>query len=256
MEKVYTDYVNAVNKMTSEILAEEMEKIEQVSQLFAKTIGNDFLVHTYGSGHSRMAVEEVFPRYGSFPGFHPIVELSMTFHNQVVGANGQRQAMFIENVEGLAEQILRNFVIKSDDVFLLFSTTGVGNVVVEMALEAKKRNLTVVAVTSVTNGLNTDAKHSSGKKLIDVADIVIDNHVPLGDAAVQIDNLKYRVSPVSTIGNTLIVNLFKARTAQLLTEAGHPPFVLTSSHYIGKEASKQVFEDTYNDYRRRVFRNE
>lgn len=256
MEKVYTDYVNAVNKMTSEILAEEMEKIEQVSQLFAKTIGNDFLVHTYGSGHSRMAVEEVFPRYGSFPGFHPIVELSMTFHNQVVGANGQRQAMFIENVEGLAEQILRNFVIKSDDVFLLFSTTGVGNVVVEMALEAKKRNLTVVAVTSVTNGLNTDAKHSSGKKLIDVADIIIDNHVPLGDAAVQIDNLKYRVSPVSTIGNTLIVNLFKARTAQLLTEAGHPPFVLTSSHYIGKEASKQVFEDTYNDYRRRVFRNE
>ena len=99
--------------MISEIQSEEMEKIEQVSQLFAKTIGNDFLVHTYGSGHSRMAVEEVFPRYGSYPGFHPIVELSMTFHNQVVGANGQRQAMFIENVEGLAEQILKNFVINS-----------------------------------------------------------------------------------------------------------------------------------------------
>lgn len=256
MEKVYTDYISVVNKMINEIQTEEMDKIEQVSQLFAKTIGNDFLVHTYGSGHSRMAVEEVFPRYGSYPGFHPIVELSMTFHNQVVGANGQRQAMFIENVEGLAEQILKNFVIEDKDVFLLFSTTGVGNVVVEMALEAKKRGLTVVAVTSVTNGTNTPAKHSSGKKLIDVADIIIDNHVPIGDAAVEIDNLKYRVSPVSTIGNTLIVSLFKARTAELLTQAGHPPLVLTSSHYIGKEASKQVFEDSYNDYRRRVFRNQ
>jgi len=256
MEKVYTDYISEVNRIISDIQAEEMDKIEEVSQLFAKTIGNDFLVHTYGSGHSRMAVEEVFPRYGSYPGFHTIVELSMTFHNQVVGANGQRQAMYIENVEGLAEQILKNFVIKDNDCFLLFSTTGVGSVVVEMALEAKKRGLKVVAVTSVTNGMNTPAKHSSGKKLIDVADIIIDNHVPLGDAAVQIDNLKYRVSPVSTIANTLIVNLFKARTAELLTEAGHPPLVLTSSHYIGKEASKQVFEDSYNDYRRRVFRNQ
>lgn len=254
MEQVYQDYLTAVNHVINEIHTTQLETIEEVSQLFAQTIGNDGLVHTYGSGHSRMAVEEVFPRYGSFPGFHTIVELSMTFHNQVVGANGQRQAMFIENIEGLATRILRNFIIYDKDVFLLFSTSGVGSVVVEMAREAKKMGQKVVVITSVENGKLSDAKHSSGKKLIDYADYVIDTCVPIGDAAVKIENLPFPVSPTSTIANTLIVNLIKARVAQLLTEMGKAPFVLTSSLIIGKEASVQAFEDAYDDYRRRVMR--
>jgi len=256
MEQVYQDYLNAVQKTTTSIQQTQLKAIEEASQRFAQSIANQGLVHVYGSGHSRMAVEEIFPRYGSFPGFHPIVELSMTFHNQVVGANGQRQAMFIENVEGLAEQILNNFVFKPQDVFLLFSSSGVGNVVVEMALGAKKRGMFVVAITGVENSQKTEPKHHSGKRLIDLADLVIDTCIPLGDAVVKIPNLLYPVSPVSTISNTLIVNLIKARVAQLLTEAGQPPLVLTSAHFIGKEASRQVFEDTYNDYRRRTLRNQ
>ncbi len=256
MERVYHDYINAINRIIQDIQTTQLDKIEEVAQLFAKTIGSDGLVHVYGSGHSRMAVEEVFPRYGSYPGFHTIVELSMTFHNQVVGANGQRQAMFIENVEGLAQQILRNFIILEKDVFFLFSTSGVGSVVVEMAREAKKLGRTVVVVTSVENGKMSEAKHSSGKKLMDYADIIIDTCVPLGDAAVTIDQLPYPVSPTSTIANTLIINLIKARTAELLTQMNKPPHVLTSSLVIGKEASRQAFEDAYDDYRRRVFRNQ
>ncbi len=255
MEKVYNDYLTTVNRIINDIHSTQLNTIEEVSQLFAKTIASNGLVHVYGSGHSRMAVEEVFPRYGSYPGFHTIVELSMTFHNQVVGANGQRQAMFIENVEGLAQQILRNFIILEKDVFLLFSTSGVGSVVVEMAREAKKLGRTVVVITSVENGNKSEPKHSSGKKLIDYADIVIDTCVPLGDAAVTIEGLPYPVSPTSTIANTLIINLIKARTAQLLTQMKKPPYVLTSSLIIGKEASRQVFEDAYDDYRRRVFHN-
>ncbi len=256
MKQVYQDYVSAVNTIIQEIHTTQLDTIEEVSQLFAKTIANDGLVHTYGSGHSRMAVEEVFPRYGSFPGFHTIVELSMTFHNQVVGANGQRQAMFIENIEGLAARILRNFIIYDKDMFLFFSTSGVGSVVVEMAREAKKMGQTVVVVTSVENGKRSDAKHSSGKKLMDYADYIIDTCVPIGDAAVTIDNLPYPVSPTSTIANTLIVNLIKARVAELLTQMNKAPHVLTSSLIIGKEASTQAFEDAYDDYRRRVLRNQ
>ena len=91
MNPVYNDYLSASYKIMQDITTSQMDTIEQVSQIFANCIANEGLVHVYGSGHSRMAVEEVFPRYGSFPGFHTIVELSMTFHNQVVGANGQRQ---------------------------------------------------------------------------------------------------------------------------------------------------------------------
>lgn len=254
MNTVYQDYLNASYKIMHDITTTQMDTIEQVAQIFASCIASEGLVHVYGSGHSRMAVEEVFPRYGSFPGFHTIVELSMTFHNQVVGANGQRQAMFIENVEGLAEQILNNFIFKPQDVFLLFSTSGVGNVVVEMAMGAKKRGMKVIAITAVENCKLTPHKHSSGAKLIDVADILIDTCVPMGDAVVHVPHLITPVGPTSTIANTLIVNLIKVRVAELLTQAGQPPFVLTSPVFVGKEASRQLFEDTYNDYRRRVNR--
>src|ERR671937_797359 len=97
----------------------EAERIGQAAAWCADAIAAGGLVHLFGTGHSRIAVEEMFPRYGSFPGFHPIAELSMTYHNQVVGANGQRQAMFIERVEGLAEAILTNFSFQPSDVMIV-----------------------------------------------------------------------------------------------------------------------------------------
>ena len=88
-----------------------------------RAIADGGLVHLFGTGHSRIPLEEMFPRYGSYPGFHPIAELSMTFHTQVAGANGQRQAMFIERTEGLAEVILANFQFGPSDVMLVFSAS-------------------------------------------------------------------------------------------------------------------------------------
>src|ERR671918_2250932 len=100
--------------------------LDHAAAICAEAIGGGGLVHLFGTGHSRMSVEEMFPRYGSYPGFHPIVELSTTFHTQVVGANGQRQAMFIERVEGLAEVILSNFRLAPQDVMMVFSAGGLG----------------------------------------------------------------------------------------------------------------------------------
>src|SRR5256886_1464001 len=100
---------------------------------FAQTILAGRMVHCFGSGHSRILVEEMWPRYGSFPGFNPIVELSLTFHNGVVGANGQRQAMFLENVSGLAERILRNFELSKEDSAFVISSSGCNRVPIEMA---------------------------------------------------------------------------------------------------------------------------
>ena len=123
--------------------------IERASRICADAIGAGGLVHLFGTGHSRIPVEEMFPRYGSFPGFHPIVELSMTFHTQVVGANGQRQAMFIERVEGLAEAVLANFELRPPDAMMVFSASGLTAVPIEIAMGARSRGLPVIAVTSV-----------------------------------------------------------------------------------------------------------
>src|SRR5580765_1198567 len=123
--------------------------IAQAADWFTETILVGRMVHLFGSGHSRILVEEMWPRYGSFPGFHPIVELSLTFHNLVVGANGQRQAMFLEHVEGFGQIILRNFVFAAPDCFLLYSNSGINEVVIDVALEAKRLNLPVIAVVSL-----------------------------------------------------------------------------------------------------------
>src|SRR4051812_13062230 len=107
-----------------ERLESQVGAIEEASAICAATIGGGGVVHCFGTGHSRIPVEEMFPRYGSYPGFNPLVELSLTFHTQVVGANGQRQAMFIERTPGLAEVILSNFTFGPDDMLIVFSASG------------------------------------------------------------------------------------------------------------------------------------
>src|SRR6266851_5282647 len=143
----------------------------------------------------RTQMEVIFPRYGSFPGFHPIVELSLTYHNTVVGANGQRQAMFIERVEGLGQVILRDFVFGPKDVMIVFSTSGTGAVSVDVALEAKRLGMPVIAVTSLAHSRASTPGHSSGQRLFEVADIALDNGAVVGDAMVRVRGLETPVGP-------------------------------------------------------------
>ncbi|MCB0095740.1 MAG: sugar isomerase domain-containing protein, partial [Caldilineaceae bacterium] len=154
-ENSATAYLDAAQAILERIRTTQLENIEQAADICTTSIAGDGLVHLFGTGHSRMFVEEMFPRHGSYPGFHSMVELSLTFHNQVVGANGQRQAMFLEKVEGLAKTIMRNFVFSAPDSFMIFSNSGVNEVVVEMALEAKARNLPVIALVSLDHCLNS-----------------------------------------------------------------------------------------------------
>jgi uncharacterized phosphosugar-binding protein len=247
-------YLQAAGQILQRIAATQMGAIQQAGELCAHAIANNGLVHLFGTGHSRMMVEEMYPRHGSFPGFHPIVELSLTYHNQVVGANGQRQAMFLEHVEGFGAVIMRNFVFQKPDVFMIFSNSGVNEVVVEVAFEAKQRGMPVIAIVSMEHCLASRPRHSSGKRLPEVADITIDNCTPAGDAMVQVDGLDDPVGPGSTIGGAAVVNALKCAIAAELTRLGQPPLVLTSSYFIGDEASAQRFEQSYNDYRARVQR--
>lgn len=246
------DYLEAVDQILQRIRTTQLDAIEAAAEICTRSIAQDGLVHLFGTGHSRILVEEMFPRHGSFPGFHTIVELSLTFHNQVVGANGQRQAMFLEHVEGLGPVILRNFVLTEPDSFLIFSNSGVNEVVVDVALEAKRLGLPVIAVLSVDHCHASAPKHSSGQKLMDVADVVLDNCVPAGDALVTVPGLADPVGPGSTVGAGVITNMLKCAVAAKLTALGKPPTVLTSSYFIGAEASARQFDAAYDEYRRRL----
>ncbi|MDX1952455.1 MAG: SIS domain-containing protein [Verrucomicrobiota bacterium] len=232
----------------------QIERIQKAAEWFAGSISAGRIVHLFGSGHSRILVEEMWPRYGSFPGFNPIVELSLSFHNLVVGANGQRQAMFLENVSGLAERILRNFDLSPQDCALVISSSGCNVVPIEMAEEFKKRKVRVVAIISKAHSEASRSQHPSGKKLQDFSDLVLDTGAPVGDAMVQIENLRTPVAPGSTVGGCLIVNALKAEIAARLTEAGHPPKVLTAGAIVGREEATRLFESAYDEHGRRMAR--
>src|SRR5437868_12552369 len=145
------DYLDKCAAILERIRAQRAA-LEQAADWFSDTIRAGRMVHLFGSGHSRILIEEMWPRYGSFPGFNPIVELSLTFHNLVVGANGQRQAMFLENVTGLAERILRNFAITKEDSALVISSSGCNLVPIEMAEQFQSRAVRVVAIISSKHG--------------------------------------------------------------------------------------------------------
>ncbi|RKN80115.1 sugar isomerase domain-containing protein [Ulvibacterium marinum] len=222
--------------------------IQEVAQLFAKSILNGRMVHLFGSGHSRIMVEEMWPRYGSFPGFNPIVELSLSFHNLVVGANGQRQAMFLENVSGLAARILRNFDTSPLDTALIISSSGCNVVPIEMAEEFQQRNIKVVALVSSQHLEGSTSKRADGKKLTDFADYVLDTGAPLGDAMIYLDGLDSPVSPGSTLGGVLIINSIKAELANILHKSGKSPKVLSSGKIVGEERAKELFESAYDEH--------
>jgi uncharacterized phosphosugar-binding protein len=222
-DDVFTQYLRAARAALDAIERTELAKVRQVAERFAATIGAGRLVHVFGTGHSRMAVEEMFPRYGSFPGFHPIVELSMTYHNPVVGANGQRQAMFLENVQGFGPVLWRNFATSPDD-----------------------------ALTSLAHAVASTSKHESGRKLADVADLVLDQHAPAGDSAVWVTGLDTPIAPLSSVTGCTLINLIKAEVARRLVELGATPKVLTAACHVGADRARALFEETYDDYRRRI----
>src|SRR5437899_7188182 len=161
------------------ILDPQRQALDRAAALCTDAIAQDGLVHLFGCGHSRMMCEEMTPRQGCFVGWHTIVELGLTFHNQIVGPNGLRQSLHLEKTPGYAEQILRNFAFGPKDVMIVISTSGIREIIIEMALGAKQRGLSVIGVVSVAHCEQAQPAHGSGKKLIDVAEVVLDNGAPV-----------------------------------------------------------------------------
>jgi uncharacterized phosphosugar-binding protein len=235
-------------------IAAQEAAINRAAEWFCATILAGRMVHAFGSGHDRVLVEEMWPRYGSFPGFNPIAELSLCFYNHVVGSNGYRQAAFLEHSPGLAERILRNFEVDAADSALVVSSSGCSAVAIEMAAGLRARGVKVVSIVSRKHLFASVSRHHSGKKLTDYSDITLDNMGPIGDAIVRIPGLEAAVAPASTVGGCMLINAVKAQVAAQLVAAGHTPPVLTSSAIVGRERARELFERAYDEHAHRLAR--
>jgi uncharacterized phosphosugar-binding protein len=227
-----------------------MAQIEKAAGICAERIAKGGLVFLFGAGHSRMMCEEMTPRQGCFPGFVALVEMSLSTHFSIVGANGLRAPLHLEKYEGYAEEILKGFKFGPHDAFIIISTSGIRPVLVEMALGAKRRGMPVIGILSRRHAEQSQPAHSSGKKLLDVADVVLDNLCPPGDCVVELDGLEWKTGPASTVTGAMIINMLRCEVAERLLAMGHKPVLLPSHQFVGDSSAAEQLERFYDAYRK------
>src|SRR5919199_2023695 len=164
----------------------QLGAIRRAAELMADSIAAERWVHTFGCGHATIPVEEMYPRIGGFVGFHPMVELPLTFFTHVTGEMGIHQFLFLERAEGYGRAIMKSYAFDPRDTMWIFSHTGINNVNIDVALRAKELGMRVVATGSAREMADARSRHSSGKKLFELADVVIDTRVPAGDSSVPL----------------------------------------------------------------------
>jgi len=238
------EYQKQISGVLGRIWETQIGNIERASAVMAETISNGGLVHMFGSGHSVLPVQDMFPRYGAYPGFRPLMDMRLMWTN-VIGSGGAKGLLWLERREGYAQVLFENEPIRRGDVMLVFSHGGLNAVGIEVLMEAKKRGLTTVAVTSMDNYGKRAAVHSSGKKLADVADIVIDNCTPAEDALVKIAGWKAPVAAGSTAAFITIAMSIIAQVAADLAAKGKTPPVFVSPNVLGipPDQMNRVYEE-------------
>lgn len=244
-------YLEKIGGIIDEIRANQLEKIEEAAKIMAESIAGGHLVHLFGSGHSVIPVMDVFPRYGSFVGFHPLLDPRLMWSN-VVGPGGARELLWLEREPGYIANFLHSFEFHPKDTMWVFSHGGLNAAPVEAAIYVKDKGVPVVAVVSEDNHRRARATHPSGKKLGDLADVVIDNCVPLEDALVYVEGFGLPVAAGSTVAAVAIACAIVAEVASLLAAAGIQPctFVSPNVKGVGPDHNQEVFAE----YARRVSR--
>ncbi len=245
-----SSYLNKSRELLDRLEQTEMAAVEAAAEICANSIAKGGLVFLFGNGHSRMMCEEMTPRQGCYAGFVALVELALSNHASIVGANGLRAPLYLENYEGYAEQILRSFHFGPNDAFVVISTSGIRPVIVEMAAGARKRGLPVIGIVSKSHCEQAKPAHSSGKKLIDCADLIIDNQCPPGDCIVELEGLEWRTGPVSTVTGAMIINMIRCATAEKLLARGVKPVLLPSHQFVGNASAAEQLETFYEAYRK------
>jgi len=247
-------YFDKTTELLRQVREREVPAIQRAAEVCASSIAQGGLVFLFGNGHSRMLCEEMTPRQGCFPGFVALVELALSNHANIIGANGLRAPLYLEKYEGYAEEILKGFHFGPHDAFIVVSTSGIRPVVVEMAAGARSRGLPVIAIVSRQHCERSAPAHSSGRKLIDVADIVIDNHCPPGDCVFEIDGLEWRTGPTSTVTGAMIINMLRCEVAERLVARGAKPELLPSHQMVGNTSATEQLERFYEAYRKSLKR--
>ena len=230
-------FIEKIETLLTTVKETQADSIKQAASLIADAIENDGLLHVFGCGHSQMYAEEVFYRAGGLVSVNAILEPTLSLRPEAP------KSTWFERVSGYAKVILENEKTKPGDVLFIASTSGRNSVPIEMALEAKEKGLKVVALTSSEFTNNVTSRHSSGKKLIDIVDVVLDNCGVNGDAIMEVDHFPVKFGPTSSIlGFTILQAVIVETVNELLQRGIHPPVWVSSNLDKGDSINKEYIQ--------------
>jgi uncharacterized phosphosugar-binding protein len=230
----------------------QMENIRKAAELMADTIECNRWVHTFGCGHATLPIEEMYPRIGGFVGFHPMIELPLTFFTRITGEMGVHQFVFLERVEGYGKEIMKGYDFDKRDIMWLFSHSGINNVNIDIALEARNKGMKVIVFGSAEAAKGKKTRHSCGKTIFDLADVVVDTCAPLEDASVKIENHQDKIGPVSTMAFVTCVWMTITTVAEILAGKGVKLFIHPSHNVPGDGTAKHRLDEALAEYKRRI----
>ena len=229
----------------------QLDPIRAAAEVMAQSIAAGRWVHTFGCGHATIPVEEMYPRIGGFVGFHPLIELPLSFFTRITGEMGIHQFLFLERAEGYGREIMKSYTFDARDTMWIFSHTGINNVNIDVALRAKELGLKLVATGSAAEAARTPSRHASGKRLFDLADVVIDTMVPAGDASVPLAGHVDSVGPISTMAFVTVVWMTITTVAQLLAARGVTLHIHPSHNVPGDTTARERLDAALAEYKRR-----
>jgi len=238
-------YLNNTIKRLEEVRATQGDAIATAGRACADSIAAEKLVFTFGTGHGGFAALETFPRTGTPVGFRPIVETPIALFHHVLGDMGSYQYRFLHTREGYGKAILRAHRLVDGDTMVLFSHSGINAVILDMAVEAKERGMALIGVTSIPHSSQVESRHSSGKRLYEIADVVVDTGVPLRDAAVDIEGVDDPVGPTSTVVAVAAAHAIVTATVEELAARGISPRIMVSPNVKDAAAAHAHNDENY-----------
>jgi uncharacterized phosphosugar-binding protein len=243
-------WLSATRTVMDDIENTQLPAIQKGAEMMADSIAAGRWVHTFGCGHATIPVEEMYPRIGGFVGFHPIVELPLTFFTRITGEMGIHQFLFLERAQGYGDAIMKGYTFDQRDTMWIFSHTGINNVNIDVALRAKEQGMRVVATGSASQV--GSPRHPSGKTLFEIADVVIDTRVPAGDSAVPLVNHTDNVGPVSTMAFVTVVWMTITTVAEILAGRGVKLYIHPSHNVPGDTTAHARLDAALVEYKRRI----
>ena len=250
--KLAKQWLANARKVMDQLENTQMENIQKAAEIMADSIECGRWVHTFGCGHSTLPIEEMYPRIGGFVGFHPIIELPLSYFTHIVGDMGVHQFIFLERVEGYGTQIMKGYQFDTRDSMWLFSHTGINNVNIDIALKARELGMKLIVFGSAAESIGKQTRHSCGKTLFDLADVVVDSCAPLQDASVPLKNHVDKVGPLSTHAFVTAVWMTITTVAEILADRGVKLYIHPSHNVPGDTTAHDRLDEALAEYKRRV----